>query len=82
MLGAAPTSGPTREADVADEREGGTTMGKALMGSHVAPASLQLLDEVRVLRQRVADLERALAEAEAARDRRPATADDREPAHS
>ena len=57
-------------------------MGKALMGSHVAPASLQLLDEVRVLRQRVADLERALAEAEAARDRRQADIDDREPAHS
>lgn len=57
-------------------------MGKALMGSHVAPASLQLLDEVRVLRQRVADLERALAEAEAARDRHGSTADEREPAHS
>lgn len=57
-------------------------MGKALMGSHVAPASLQLLDEVRVLRQRVADLERALAEAEAARDRRQVTEQDREPAHS
>ena len=57
-------------------------MGKALMGSHVAPASLQLLDEVRALRQRVADLERALAEAEAARDRHQADAEDREPAHS
>ncbi len=57
-------------------------MGKALMGSHVAPASLELLDEVRALRQRVADLERALAEAEAARDRRQAAAEDREPAHS
>lgn len=57
-------------------------MGKALMGSHVAPASLQLLDEVRVLRQRVAELERALAEAEAARDRREADLEEREPAHS
>lgn len=56
-------------------------MGKALMGSHVAPASLQLLDEVRVLRQRVAELERALAEAEAVRDRQEPPAEVREPAH-
>ena len=33
-------------------------MGKALLGTHVAPSSLRLLDEVRALRQRVADLER------------------------
>ncbi|MFA9444758.1 hypothetical protein [Egicoccus sp. AB-alg6-2] len=43
-------------------------MGKALLGTHASPSSLRLLDEVRVLRQRVADLERALAEAEAVRD--------------
>lgn len=43
-------------------------MGKALLGTHASPSSLRLLDEVRALRQRVADLERALAEAEAVRD--------------
>jgi hypothetical protein len=47
------------------------TMGKALMGAHASPTSLRLMDEVRALRQRVAELERALAEAEAARDARP-----------
>lgn len=56
-------------------------MGKALLGTHVAPSSLRLLDEVRSLRQRVADLERALAEAEAARDAREAIdAEERQPA--
>lgn len=45
-------------------------MGKALFGTHVPPSSVRLLDEVRTLRQRVADLERALAAAEAARDGR------------
>lgn len=56
-------------------------MSKALLGTHVSPTSLRLLDEVRVLRQRVAELERALAEAEAARDARPDTVevDEREP---
>jgi hypothetical protein len=43
-------------------------MGKALLGTHSSPATLQLLDEVRALRARVDELERALAEAEAARD--------------
>jgi len=57
-------------------------MGKALLGTHVAPSSVRLLDEVRVLRQRVAELERALAEAEAAREQRDVTVDEREPAHS
>lgn len=47
-------------------------MGKALLGTHAAPSSLRLLDEVRALRQRVADLERALAAAEAVRDGRGA----------
>lgn len=59
-------------------------MGKALLGTHVTPSSLRLLDEIRALRQRVADLEQALAAAEAVRDAR-ATVDltrieDREPA--
>lgn len=45
-------------------------MGKALLGTHVPPSSLRLLDEVRALRQRVAELETALARAEAARDER------------
>lgn len=56
-------------------------MGKALMGTHVSATSLRLLDEVRALRQRVAELERALAEAEAARDARETLdIDTREPA--
>jgi hypothetical protein len=38
---------------------------KALLGTHVGPTSLRLLDEVRALRQRVAELEAALAAAEA-----------------
>lgn len=42
-------------------------MGKALMGTHVPSESLRLLDEVRVLRQRVAELEAALDEALRAR---------------
>jgi hypothetical protein len=59
-------------------------MGKALLGTHSTPTTLQLLDEVRSLRQRVAELERALDEAEAARDARPGPApvdlsDTREP---
>ena len=33
-------------------------MAKALMGSFAPPRSVQLLDEVRALRQRVAELER------------------------
>lgn len=45
-------------------------MSKALLGTHVPPSSLRLLDEVRALRQRVADLERALEAAEEARDAR------------
>jgi cell division septum initiation protein DivIVA len=40
-------------------------MAKALLGSHVAPSTVRLLDEVRALRQRVAELEAALAAAEA-----------------
>ncbi len=42
-------------------------MGKALLGTHTAPSSLSLLDEVRSLRERVAELEAALAAAEATR---------------
>jgi hypothetical protein len=45
---------------------GRTAVSKALLGTHVAPTSLRLLDEVRALRQRVAELEAALAAAEAA----------------
>jgi hypothetical protein len=60
-------------------------MGKALFGTHATPASLRLLDEVRSLRARVAELEQALAAAEAARDDRAGevdshTAETREPA--
>jgi hypothetical protein len=40
-------------------------MAKALLGTHVAPSTARLLDEVRALRQRVAELEEALAAAEA-----------------
>lgn len=43
-------------------------MPKALFGTHVAPRTVELLDEIRVLRNRVAELERALEEAEEARD--------------
>jgi hypothetical protein len=60
-------------------------MGKALLGTHASPSSLRLLDEVRSLRQRVAELERALAEAEAVRDAnvdRLDPADLREPART
>jgi hypothetical protein len=47
----------------------------------VAPSSLRRLDEVRALRQRVTELERALAAAEATRDARAhLELDDREPA--
>lgn len=68
-------------------------MGKALLGTHTTPGSLRLLDEVRALRARVAELERALADAETAREaRRDADAvlsdaeavriEDREPART
>lgn len=58
-------------------------MGKALLGTHVTPGSLRLLDEVRALRARVAELERALAEAEAAReDATVLHVEDREPART
>lgn len=64
-------------------------MGKALLGTHASPSSLRLLDEVRALRQRVADLERALAEAETVRDAKavqvdtePLELDQREPART
>lgn len=42
-------------------------MGKALIGTTVSPRTVQLLDEIRSLRHRVAVLEEALAQAEAAR---------------
>jgi hypothetical protein len=58
-------------------------VSKALLGTYVTPGSLRLLDEVRVLRQRVAELEAALAAAEAAgatRTGADAPSADREPA--
>jgi hypothetical protein len=63
-------------------------MGKALFGTHTPPSSLRLLDEVRSLRERVAELEAALAVAEAARaeqleaDKLEADHGDRQPAAS
>lgn len=45
-------------------------MAKALYGTVAAPSQLQLLDEIRALRQRVAELEAALEQArEVAADR-------------
>lgn len=56
-------------------------MGKALFGTHTAPSSLRLLDEVRSLRERVAELEAALAAAEATRaEQLEAEHGDRQPA--
>jgi cell division septum initiation protein DivIVA len=49
-------------------------MGKALFGANVDPRSLQLLDEVRSLRERVAELEQALEAAQEAADSDAATA--------
>jgi hypothetical protein len=56
-------------------------MGKALLGTHATPGSLRLLDEVRALRARVDELERALAEAQVARETRDEVVriDEREP---
>jgi hypothetical protein len=46
-------------------------MAKALFGTTAPTSQLRMLDEIRVLRERVAELEAALAEAErAAADRR------------
>lgn len=42
-------------------------MAKALLGTHVPPRTAMLIDEVRALRNRVAQLEAELAAAEAAR---------------
>ena len=55
-------------------------MGKALFGTYATPSSIELLDEVWSLRERVAQLEAALAEAEAARDSAPVLVGDDEPA--
>jgi hypothetical protein len=43
-------------------------MAKALLGTHLSPRAAMLIDEVRVLRARVAQLETALAESQSARD--------------
>jgi hypothetical protein len=81
---ACPRSIDVAAADVGSPATGGTAVSKALLGTHVAPGSLRLLDEVRVLRQRVAELEAALAAAEAAAADRATSVDapasDREPA--
>lgn len=52
-------------------------MGKALMGTYTTPRAIELLDEVRSLRRRVAELEQALEEAQAtARDHGAVAPDD------
>lgn len=51
-------------------------MAKALMGTYTTPRAAQLLDEVRSLRARVAELESELASARAtARERATGVAD-------
>jgi|FLYM01.1.fsa_nt_gi flagellar hook-associated protein FlgK len=45
-------------------------MAKALLGTMTTPRTIELLDEIRALRRRVAELETALATAEAVRDAR------------
>ncbi|MCC5948076.1 MAG: hypothetical protein JJT89_06430 [Nitriliruptoraceae bacterium] len=55
-------------------------MGKALFGASVDARSLQLMDEVRSLRQRVAELEAALEAAQQAAHEAERTAADHEPA--
>jgi hypothetical protein len=52
-------------------------MGKALMGTYVPSDSLRLMDEVRVLRQRVVELEAALDEARRVAEAREADDGDR-----
>ncbi len=43
-------------------------MAKALLGTHMTGRTVQLVDEVRALRNRVAQLEAELAQAERVRD--------------
>lgn len=45
-------------------------MAKALLGTHATPRTIQLLDEVRSLRARIAELEAELAAAESMRKER------------
>lgn len=47
-------------------------MSKAILGSFADPRTLQLLDEIRALRARVAALEEALEQAEEAAAQSPA----------
>ena len=47
-------------------------MAKALLGTVTSPSQLQLLDEIRSLRQRVAELEAALDQARDAASERAA----------
>ncbi|MFP5310746.1 MAG: hypothetical protein ACLGIR_14340 [Actinomycetes bacterium] len=51
-------------------------MAKALLGTMTTPRTIELLDEIRALRRRVAELETALATAEAVRDARDGLPDD------
>ena len=46
-------------------------MAKALFGTAATPSQLQLLDEIRALRQRVSELEAALDEARETARRAP-----------
>lgn len=52
---------------------GEVLMGKALVGVHADPSALRLLDEIRVLRARVAALEAELEAALAAAPPTPAS---------
>jgi hypothetical protein len=45
-------------------------MAKALLGTMTTPRTIELLDEIRALRRRVAELEGALAAADAVREER------------
>lgn len=46
-------------------------MAKALLGTYIPPDSLRLLDEIQLLRRRVAELEAALDAAEQGQQARP-----------
>jgi hypothetical protein len=62
------------------KRVGEDRMSKAIVGSLADPRTLRLLDEIRALRARVAELEAALQDAErAAQDRLVVSIDDPDP---
>jgi hypothetical protein len=76
---AAPSTGPAHDSSTSVHHVlRGITMGKALFGAHADPRSLELLDEVRSLRERVAELEQALQAAQAAAEDDAAAAATRE----